>query len=83
MLAVVERQDAAGVFFGEAGQQQLAVALRSDAAVLPINFPLICGVAVLLALAVAVVAHGAKIEHFFKLQLAQGGAADALARISH
>ena len=66
VLAVVERQDAAGVLLGIAGREQVAVALGGGASEIEIDRPLFDRVVILLALAVAVVAHGPQIEHFFQ-----------------
>ena len=83
VLAVIKGQDAAGMFFGEAGGQQVAVALGGGAAELQIDRALLDRIVILLALAVAVIANGPEIEHLFELQLASGGPADALAGVAH
>ena len=45
--------------------------------------PFLFGVLVLLALAIAVAANGAQIEHLFKIQLTFGGTADPIAGVAH
>ena len=83
MLAVIEGQDAAGVLLGKTGIEELSVTLGGGAAEGKILGPFVCGIRILLALPIAVVAHGSQVEHLFEFQLALGGLADAVARVAH
>ena len=83
MLAVVKRQDAAGVLLGEAGGQHFAIALRRRAAQGQILGPLLGRVIVFFALAIAIAPHRPQVKHLFELQFPIGGPGDALARIAH
>lgn len=83
MLAVIERQDAAGMLLGEACGQQAAIALGRQAAELQVLLAQLLRVGILLALAIAVGAHRTEIEDLLQRNLAVGSPADAIAGVSH
>ena len=83
MLAVVEGEDSAGMFLGEACPQQVAISLCRGSTVIKILGPLALGVGVLLALSIAVVTDRSQVKDLLKIQFPVGGPADALAGVTH
>ena len=83
VLPIVKGKNAAGVFLGVAGPEQIPVALGGASAKFEILIAQIFGLGIFLALPIAVVPNGTEIKHLLELKGSVYCSADAFAGVAH